>query len=153
MIARERIGSSQTSSDLGEVQLEEIGDIDIIRACGIAGQQNPLGLSIWRWLVGGDRSEARRVAEALMSLGHEDRVVFTVLNHLDSNVCPTCSGRGYPVIEGTPMLGDDPCNRCSGSGRVQIYDPEACALIEMIEMHQRQVAGEIMRRLNSEMDL
>lgn len=48
-MSQERIVSAQTSSNLGEALVHDLGDIDVIRACGMAGQSNPLGLSIWRW--------------------------------------------------------------------------------------------------------
>jgi len=89
MTSRERIGTAQYTDDLGEVGIEEVGDVDIIRACGMAGQGNPLGLSIWRWRYGGDQREMFHVATGLIDLGHESTLVAKVLSHLADDVCGT----------------------------------------------------------------
>jgi membrane associated rhomboid family serine protease len=65
---KEKISSAQTSKNLGEKPAEEMGDIDIIRACGMAGQSNPLGLSIWRWRYAGDQGEVAKIAVSLVVL-------------------------------------------------------------------------------------
>ena len=153
MTSRERIGSAQQSSDLGEVHTDEIGDVDIIRACGMAGATNGLGLSIWRWRVGRDQRELRPIFEGLVALGHAHETVIEVLTHMSDDVCHPCEGRGYAVIPGTPMLSDDVCPECRGAGRRAMTGRQELVLVELIEQFQRQVAGEIMRRLNTEMDL
>ena len=78
MTSRERIGTAQYTDDLGEVGVEEIGDVDIIRACGMVGQGNPLGLSVWRWRYGGDQREMFAVARGLMDDGHDPVLVTRV---------------------------------------------------------------------------
>ena len=64
---KERIVSAQTSSNLGESLVNDLGDIDVVRACGMAGQSNPLGLSIWRWRYAGDERELWKVADGLVA--------------------------------------------------------------------------------------
>jgi len=153
MTTRERIGTAQESSDLGEVHTDEIGDVDIIRACGMAGVSNALGLSIWRWRVARDNRELRPIFEGLVALGHPQETVIEVLTHMSNDVCQQCAGRGYFVIPGTPMLSDDVCPECRGAGRRTMTGAQELVVVELIEQFQRQVAGEIMRRLNTEMDL
>ena len=153
MTTRERIGTAQHSSNLEEVPIEELGDVDIVRACGIAGVDNPLGLSIWRWRVGGDQRELSGIRRMLVERGHNDETVMAVLVHMNDDVCHPCSGRGYEVVPGTPMLSDDVCQSCRGTGRLAMNGREELVLVEVIEAQQRIVASDIMRRLNREMDL
>lgn len=153
MTARERIGTAQYTDDLGEVGLEEVGDVDIIRACGAAGQKNPLGLAIWRWRVGGDQREMFHVAKGLIERGHDQALVARVLGHLADDVCRPCSGRGYEVVPDTPMLSDVLCVHCQGTGRVALVGEGEKALAEVIARHERELAGAVMRKLAREMEL
>lgn len=153
MTSRERIGTAQYTDDLGEVGLEEVGDVDIIRACGMAGQKNPLGLSIWRWRYGGDARELPQVAIGLIEQGHEPELVAKVLGHLADDVCRPCHGRGYEVVPGTPMLSDVLCLRCHGTGRAPLVGEAEQALMETIARMEREIAAAVMRRLARQMDL
>ena len=147
MTSREKITSAQTSTNLQDHPAGELGDIDIIRACGMAGQSNPLGLSIWRWRYAGDNRELYKIAEALMGLGHEVGTVFTVLQHLSREVCPGCFGRGYGVVDGTPMLNGLVCNECRGTGKRQLHGKAELALVEVIMGLERDIARSIQRKL------
>lgn len=153
MTSRERIGTAQYSDDLSEVAVDEIGDVDIIRACGMAAQSNPLGLRLWRWRVGGDRREMPRVAEALAELGWPVGVVFRVVAHLDDDLCPGCLGRGYELMPGAPVLSDALCPSCRGSGRRELQGEQEKELLEFIAKLQQEVAAAIMRRLSRQLDL
>ena len=86
---------------MGEVPVNEIGDIDLVRACGMAGAGNPLGLAIWRWRYAGDTREVFRIAEALIAMGYGELVVYNVMHHLSKDVCPVCHGRGYDHAQDT----------------------------------------------------
>ena len=92
---RERITTAQLSDDLGEADAGELGDVDIIRACGMVGAKNPLGLSVWRWRYGGDGREMFAVATAFIEQGYEPALVAKVMAHLADDVCRHCEGRGY----------------------------------------------------------
>ena len=129
---KERIVSAQTSSNLGESLVNDLGDIDVVRACGMAGQSNPLGLSIWRWRYAGDERELWKMR---------------VLHHLANDVCKVCLGRGYGVIENTPVLNGEQCTECRGEGRLTIQGEAEQALVEEIAALEREVAGNIMRKL------
>lgn len=153
MTSRERIGAAQYTDDLGEVGPEDVGDVDIIRACGMAGQKNPLGLSIWRWRYGGDNREMFNVAAGLVERGHEPELVARVLGHLADDVCRPCGGRGYKVVPGTPVLSDVLCVHCQGTGRVPLAGKQEQALVETIVQLEREIAAAVMRRLARRMEL
>lgn len=152
MTSRERIGTAQYTDDLGEVGIEEVGDVDIIRACGMAGQGNPLGLSIWRWRYGGDQREMFHVATGLIDLGHESTLVAKVLSHLADDVCRHCQGRGYEVVPGTPVLSEVLCMTCHGTGRLPLTGELEKNLAETIARLEREIASAIMRKLARAME-
>lgn len=152
MTSRERISQAQYTDDLGEVGVEEVGDVDIVRACGMAGQANPLGLSIWRWRYGGDQRELFHVAKGLIDAGHDSILVARVLGHLADDVCKPCEGRGYELMPGTPVLSDTLCVHCQGTGRRPLEGEAERELAEKISRMEREIASAIMRRLARELD-
>lgn len=152
MTTRERIGTAQTSDDLGEVGTEDIGDVDIVRACGMAGAENPLGLSIWRWRYAGDQKELMQVYRGLVERGEEPQIVASVLAHLASDTCLPCEGRGYGVVPGTPMLSDEICIPCQGTGRKILTGDREKELADKIARLEREIAGSIMRRLARQLE-
>lgn len=150
---KERIGTAQMTANLGETRnVEDVGDVDVIRACGMAAQSNPLGLSIWRWRVGGDQREIFAVARGLVALGHDAALVATVLGHLADDICRPCGGRGYQLLPGVPVLSDELCGCCRGTGRRPLEEAEARDLLETIARLQGEVAASIMRKLSREME-
>ena len=150
---KERITRAQESKNLGEVPADEIGDVDLIRAMGMAGASNPLGTEVWRWLYIKDRQSMLRVAEALVEMGNPVVVVHRVLVHMDSDVCPACLGRGYAVVPGTPMLSDDLCVECRGAGRREIQGDAERALVDLIKRLEREIGAALMQKLSARMDL
>ena len=153
MTSRERIGTAQHTADLGEVGLEDVGDVDIIRACGMAGQANPLGLSIWRWRYGSDQREMFTVARGLVDLGHDAPLVGRVLAHLANDVCPPCNGRGYELLPGAPVLSDTLCVHCQGTGRRPLVGEAERALAETIARMEREIASAVMQKLARRLEL
>ena len=159
---KHRISSAQVSHNLGEVGLEEIGDVDIVRACGMVAGKQPLGMSLWRLKYGGDHREMGPAVAGLVGMmvrrgWHGDEIpalVVAVLRHWLDDVCPSCLGRGYDVMPGSPMLSDQPCDACKGEGRLPlpVRDEPALWLVETIARLEREVAGAIMAKLNSEID-
>lgn len=161
MVMKERIGTAQYSRDLGEVPVEELGDVDIIRACGMVGVAMPLGVSLWRLKVSGDRSEygpvVHGLAELLGKRGFEVDavdVVGRVLQHHLDDLCRPCLGRGYEVVPGTPMLSDVMCPHCGGTGRRKLESADEAAqwVVETIARLEREVASAIMKKLAREID-
>lgn len=164
MKVKERISSAQTSKNLGEVNIEEVGDIDIVRACGMVGQSMPVGVALWRLKYAGDAREFGKVVAGLIEMAEKKpwpgevnvpRVVNRVVRHWLDDVCHACHGRGYEVLEGTPMLSDVACTACGGTGRSRLPEADDAAmwLQETIARLEREVAGAIMRKLNAERDL
>lgn len=149
---KERITKAQVSKNLGEVPVNEIGDIDLVRACGMAGAGNPLGLAIWRWRYAGDTREVFRIAEALIALGYAELVVYSVMHHLSKDVCPVCHGRGYSVIKGTPVLSDEICLECKGAGRKELKGEAETKLAAEITRLEQEIAAAIMRKLARQID-
>ena len=158
----DRIGTAQYSKDLSETPAAEIADIDIIRACGMVGVSMPLGVSLWRLKVSGDAREFPHVIEGLVELllrkgineGESVRLVNRVLKHHLDDLCKLCSGRGYNLIPGTPVLSDNLCIGCGGQGRVRMINPDETAewLLEQIARMEQEVAAAIMRKLSRDLD-
>ena len=152
MMFKERITKAQVSKNLGEVPVNEIGDIDLVRACGMAGVANPLGLAIWRWRYAGDTREVFRIAEALIAMGYGELVVYNVMHHLSKDVCPVCHGRGYTVIKGTPVLSDEICLDCKGAGRKELKGEAETKLAAEITRLEQEIAAAIMKKLARQID-
>lgn len=153
MTSKEQITRAQTSTNLGEKPVNELGDVDIIRAVGMAGQSNALGAYIWRWRYGGDQGSMRKVAEGLVGEGHPVLLVYRVMAHLANDVCPKCQGRGFEMMEGAPVLSDDICIDCRGGGRREIEGDQENALIETIKRMEQEMASAVMRKLATQLDL
>ena len=161
MTSRERISRAQTSSHLQEADENEVGDIDIIRACGMVGAGMPLGASLWRLKFSGDTRELASVLDGLLTLtamrfaGIDTlKTVQMVVKHWLDDVCKPCHGRGYEIVPGTPILSEVECGVCKGQGRVKLAEPDEAALwlIESISRMERGVAAAIMKKLNAELD-
>ena len=62
MSLREKISSSQVSSDLSEAKTSDfVADVDVIRACGLVAKNNPIGLALWRLKFTKDTAEIKPV--------------------------------------------------------------------------------------------
>lgn len=152
MPTRERIGAAQHTDDLGEGRGDSLADVDIIRASGLAGARDPLGLSIWRWRVGGNQRELLPVARGLVAKGYDPTLVARVLTHLSNDRCGHCEGRGYKLLPDVPVLSDEICLHCQGTGRAPLAGAKERELAEVIAGHERSIAGAIMRRLSRQLD-
>lgn len=144
---KERLTKAQVSKNLSEVPVNEIGDIDLVRACGMAGASNPLGLAIWRWRYAGDTREVFHIAETLVDMGYEALVVYNVMHHLSKDVCPVCHGRGYSIIKGAPVLSDEICLDCKGAGRKELKGEAETKLAAAITRMEQEIAAAIMKKL------
>ena len=158
MSLNEKLSTAQSSSNLGERPVHEIGDIDIIRACGMAGASNGFGLALWRLKFGGDDRELGRVvtgAWELMQKRYPDNKnlerVHSVIKHWLDDLCHPCHGRGYLSVPGTPMLSDTPCEHCKGEGRVKLRTDDAgqWLLDEMLKF-EREIAVAVMNKINDQ---
>lgn len=164
MRVNERIVTSQSSDDLGEHN-EGIGDIDVVRAMGMTAASSPVGVSLWRLRYQRDTRELPRVQEGLREMAikrgwagndiEATKLVNRVLAHWLDDLCHSCAGRGYQLVEGAPVLSDEVCPDCSGQGRVAMKNAteQAVALLDWMAAAEREVAGQVMRRLATEMEL
>ena len=155
MSLNEKIATSQVSSNLEEKPLHQTGDIDVIRACGMAGVSNELGLSLYRLKYSGDVKEFPKVVNGLLTMVRSrwfdvdgNKTVNDVLSHWFNDMCHPCHGRGYAVVPGTPMLGDVPCGACNGTGRVKLVSSDAARwLLDEVGRMEREIAVAIMHRI------
>jgi hypothetical protein len=151
----EKLSTAQSSSNLSERPVHQIGDVDVVRACGMAGVSNAFGLALWRFKFGGDEKELGRVAtgawEMLQKRYPSDdnlRRVHDVIAHWLDDLCHPCHGRGYLSVPGTPMLSDTPCEQCGGTGRVKLQADDAAKwLLEEMDKMEREIAVAVMRRI------
>ena len=155
MSLMEKIASAQGSANLGEKPSHQMGDVDVVRACGMAGVNNHLGLSLYRLKYSQDIREFKKVFEGLQNHlrsrwvdDDENKTVYEVLSHWLDDICNPCSGRGYGVIPGTPMLGDTPCGACNGTGHVKLVSSDAARwLFEEVGRMERETAVAIMHKI------
>ena len=162
MAVKERISSAQSSKNLGEVALEEVGDIDIVRACGMVGAKFPLGVSLWRLKYAADSREFRGVLDGLVQMFEKrwgdnadaSNAVVAVVRHWLDDVCHSCNGLAYKPVIGAPMLSDEMCEVCGGSGRSKLprTDEPALWLQDTIARMEREVAAAIMKKISADLE-
>lgn len=131
---RERYGSAVSHGQLRQ-RAERPTAADAIAAAGMAGRREPLGLALWRTKYANDR-HAFLHAQALLMLRVANvarrrrwpetpkvlkLLAASVMRWSVFNVCPTCSGRGQLVVEGSDpsgrqVLSDELCPACHGDG-------------------------------------
>ena len=151
MTSRERISRAQDSRDLGEVGVEELGDIDVLRACGMVGQANPLGLAVFRWRYSAADREVPYIARALVEEhGFEAHLVYRVMLHLSDDGCEACGSTGYQMLPHAPIRGDVPCASCGGTGRVAMRGDDERDLVEYLARLEREAGAAITRKLARE---
>lgn len=106
-------------------------------------------LSSWTTIVQGKRQWPKHLPA--------HKIAEKSLGHWLNDVCPACTGKGFQLMPGSPVLSDVQCTICEGSGKKPLMceanwrDP----LLDMIDVLDRMamVAGaEAMRKLASDMD-
>lgn len=151
MTTREWISRAQDSRDLGEVGAEEMGDVDVIRACGMVGQGNPLGLAVFRWRYSGADREVPYIARTLVDLhGYGADLVYRVMMHLADDGCHACGSTGFAMLPHAPVRSDVPCASCGGTGRVVMRGTDERDLVEHLARLEREAGAAIMRKLARE---
>ena len=178
MTIAERYADACNADDLS--QHEYLSPVDALTASGMASaktHKGKLATQIWRLIYANDPTQ---FGPALHGLHHEMileakakrwngfdpetamDVCRNVLMWHIADVCPSCCGRRYEVVAGTPMLSDTVCNACKGSGVVAIdvrllgYQPvwkeRARWLRSHIALLLDDHAGKMMKRLRREFD-
>lgn len=164
MRVAERIIKAQGSGNLAD-KPEGLGDVDVVRAVGFTAAKSPIGVSLWRCRYQGDHAELPKLAQALIELALKRgwasdavdavKLVNKVLRHYLDDLCKVCSGRGFKLIEGAPVLSDEICLDCGGQGRVpmEAASDSAIDLLSFMAQAEKEVAGAVMRRLAEDMNL
>jgi hypothetical protein len=147
---------AMNSSDLAEVP-EGIGDIDWIRAAGMAGQRHSTAVSLWQLCELGDLRAGRQAVAGAMAeavkLGNEERAAeaaATVIEWMMHPTCKPCHGRGFDLIPGAgrPTLSDHACTHCGGTGqRPRPWRDDEKALYDRLTELQAQAAAAIIKRI------
>lgn len=148
---------AEESSDLGEAPDGGLGDVDVLRAAGMAGQEHDLALSLWRLTILGERRTLAGVVLNLMDLAHRlgieqaEEAVCHVIEWMMDPTCHPCKGRGLLPVAGVEhVLSDDVCPTCAGSGhRPTGFSDGAKTLYARIQNLQSYAAGAIARKLRA----
>lgn len=156
----ERVASSQLSDDLGESRnIEDIADVDVIRACGVVAHKYPIGLSVWRLKYSKDSREIKKVMRHLVEWVEdkklvEDRkqafeIIKRTIKHWFDPICDNCNGLGYLKVMGAPMLSDHPCSVCNGLGKLKLASEDKIGreILEYLDKLERVTASLIFTKL------
>lgn len=124
------LAKAETSSDLRHH--EYFCSIDVVGAAGMAAINDPGHMALYRLKYLSDNASIALAKstfiiwtrKAMMRRGVDpstaSRVGVQTLMKWLGDVCPTCHGLGYPLLEGTPSLSSKPCGHCKGTGRTPI---------------------------------
>jgi hypothetical protein len=159
------------SSDLSESDnLDDMSDIDVIRAMGMAGARNPLGAALWRLKFTQDGSVAHDVVQMLEGelrrskwgpvINWQDarKVVMQVLDHYIDGNCRACGGKGHLPGTNVQTLMDEDCGYCHGTGQRELpkmpgRDEAARWLRGLIDQKEYETGAAVGRRLSSQLGL
>lgn len=80
------------------------------------------------------------------------------LRHWLHDVCETCAGKGYKVMEGAPILSDEPCKGCHGTGKKPLacekrHQDYVADMVEALEQMTLRAGSAALRKLAQNMDL
>lgn len=146
---------AEESSDLGEAPDGQLGDVDVLRAAGMAGQDHDLAIQLWRLTILGEKRSFINVVNAMadlagrMGISQPLLAVCEVLGWMMQPTCKHCHGRGLMPIAGVEhVLSDDVCPQCGGSGhRPKEFGDGAKTLYAAVENMQSYAASAIARKL------
>ena len=161
----ERYATAAVTGDLKD--RGPLSDLHMLTAAGMAGISDSWASSLFRLKYSNDAKEypaslegTENVARALSiklkwktTPGKINRLSKQTLNYWLADICPTCIGRGAMAITGTPMLEDQPCDQCAGTGRRKLQQAGnmleyAIALLYMLDEAERRAGGKMMAKLS-----
>lgn len=133
MTARERLASARQSSNLADTP-DKLTDVSVLAAAGMVATGEAVGMALLRLRDTMDASAWPFCVAAVATRvrgefgGQKDRPAEREQHELAERIlrawvaptCPSCDGRGHQKIMGTPLMSDDPCPVCNGSGRLSI---------------------------------
>ena len=156
---------SRNTSNLQSTPRTNRSPSDVLAAAGMASQDNEIAMLLWGVTFQGKSSKKWMLVDALESKlagkmfkerwkGNTRHIVQEVLAHHLHGTCQPCGGRGYRVINDTPMLSDDICTHCGGTGKIPLKAKEPHGwLSDYLGRLTAIAGGELMKKLNVSMDL
>lgn len=166
----DRYASAVHATSLTSDPSTYMSNTDVLGAMGLAGIHYPLGVALARLLSGGGDSDAidtltsmifrraRTYGIKLTYIGSRD-VAIAVLAWHRHGTCQPCVGRGFLLMPGTPVNGEQ-CPHCKGTGKIDFdsHFPQAVLRVaqwasDQIEYGISNAAIEAMRRIAPLMDL
>jgi hypothetical protein len=107
----------------------------------------------WRWHI-----KKRAAVDGWPEHIKEQKVADDALHYWLNDVCPACTGKGHPTIKYTPVLDEDACTVCEGTGkkpmvfeaRAREYILDALVTLERMTI---AAAGLAMAKLAGDMEL
>lgn len=157
----ERLATAMVSDDLGLSPLA-VKDADYLIAMGWIGINRRLATGLYRLMYSLD---AARYGEVLASVrlrvkeldrrhrwllkpGEHNRLAKAALDFMICPVCPSCLGRGrHLVSETAPVLEDEHCQHCNGTGRRQTETKRLADVLSDLEASQAALVGMARKRI------
>lgn len=137
---------------------------DVLAAVALSSD---IGHLLFRLKYCNDRSVYGRLLDAWVAkigkkaarrgwLHNAERVAVAALQHWINDVCPSCSGRGHKKMPDAPMLCDEACELCNGSGKRALRcDDDIVELVkdslQMLDSLTYEAGGNAMRKLADNM--
>jgi hypothetical protein len=149
-----RVEAAVTATACGDLTWER-WPLDCAIALGIAGQRNPLGFAVVRYLSG-DPSSATALAvilnlsTALIGRGHDAKLTndaaWSAVEYWNNAKCPRCFGRGVLNIEQAI------CPVCSGTGKrdIEAFSEVVRDGISALMEAERWMEGQLAARLRGQ---
>lgn len=166
----DRYASAVHATNLTSDPSTYMSNTDVLGAMGLAGKHYPLGVALARLLSGGGDSDAidtltsmifrraRTYGIKLTYIGSRD-VAIAVLAWHRHGTCKPCGGRGFLLMPGTPVNGEQ-CPHCKGTGKIDFdsHFPQAVRRLAQwastqIEYSISNAEIEAMRRIAPLIDL
>lgn len=164
MSIAEKYSTARNTSNLKSDPRTRMSAADVIAATGMASQTHETAVLLWEVAFKGKTSAKLKLLDLLEKRlvsfmfqiqldGNPRRIATEVLAWHLHGVCQPCGGRGLSVIKDTPILSDDLCKHCHGSGKILLPRGEAHSwLAGEIGKLEARAAGHIMRKLASDLD-
>lgn len=164
----ERYATAAIADDLKD--RGPLSDLHILTAAGMAWVAGTWPSSLYRLKYANDATEyttclrglkriaANEAKKRGWRLAHPGQLARKALDYWIADICPECTGRGAKTILGTPVLEDEPCSGCAGTGRRKhpfegTMAECAAVLIWHMDENACRAAGQIMQKLADDMEL
>ena len=165
MSVQEQYAVARNTSNLKSIERTTSSAADILTAAGMAAQDNEIAMLLWGVQFQGKSTSKWMLVAALehklMVKMYKERwkgnpriIVMEVLAWQLHGTCQPCGGRGYRTIKDTPMLSDDICQHCDGTGKIPLPRDDAHQwLSDFISKLTSIAGGKVMQKLAGDMDL